>query len=86
MRRENLKSILHDEYKHIDSAEIEIPKGYEPESVPQPVNIETKFGKYPAKQTSLTIKFSIIEPQGTIQRNIPCKRLCGLSKILRFYL
>jgi len=38
--------VLHDEYKQIDSAEIEIPKGYEQESVPQPVTIETKFGKY----------------------------------------
>ena len=38
--------VLHDEYKHVDSGEIEIPKGYEPESVPQPVIIETKFGRY----------------------------------------
>jgi hypothetical protein len=38
--------VLYDEYKQIDSAEIEIPKGYEQESVPQPVTIETKFGKY----------------------------------------
>jgi len=38
--------VLHNEYRHIDSVEIEIPKGYEPESFPQPVTIETKFGKY----------------------------------------
>jgi len=38
--------VLHDEYKHIDTVEIDIPKGYEPESIPQPVTIETKFGKY----------------------------------------
>lgn len=38
--------VLHDEFKHIDSVEIDIPKGYEIESAPQPVNIETKFGKY----------------------------------------
>lgn len=38
--------VLHDEYKHVDSTEIEIPRGYEPESLPQPVTIETKFGKY----------------------------------------
>jgi len=38
--------VLHDEYKQIDSVEIEIPKGYEPESLPQPVSLETKFGKY----------------------------------------
>lgn len=34
------------EYKDIDSVEIEIPKGYELESMSQPVKIETKFGKY----------------------------------------
>ena len=34
------------EYKDIDSVEIEIPKGYEPEAMPQPVVIESRFGKY----------------------------------------
>jgi hypothetical protein len=38
--------VLRDEYKQIDTVEIEIPKGYEPESMPQPVTTETKFGKY----------------------------------------
>jgi hypothetical protein len=38
--------VLHDEYKQIDSTEIEIPKGYDQESLPQPVTIETKFGRY----------------------------------------
>ncbi|HET9825053.1 MAG TPA: DUF3857 domain-containing protein, partial [Chitinophagaceae bacterium] len=38
--------VLHDEYKHVDSTEIEIPKGYDQESLPQPVAIETKFGRY----------------------------------------
>jgi hypothetical protein len=34
------------EYKDIDSVEIDIPKGYEPESLPLPVSIGTNFGKY----------------------------------------
>jgi len=34
------------EYKDIDSVEIQIPGGYEPEAIPEPVVIETKFGKY----------------------------------------
>jgi hypothetical protein len=38
--------VLHDEFRQIDSVEIEIPKGYEIESAPQPVNIDTRFGKY----------------------------------------
>src|SRR5204862_6045047 len=37
--------VLHDEYRDIDSVEIEIPKGYEPESLPQPTSIETKIEK-----------------------------------------
>ncbi|HEV8284219.1 MAG TPA: DUF3857 domain-containing protein [Chitinophagaceae bacterium] len=42
----NYDIVLHNEYRDVDSVEIDIPKGYEPESLPQPVAIETKFGKY----------------------------------------
>ena len=35
-----------DEYWDIDTVEIKIPSGYQPESVPQPVTIDSKFGKY----------------------------------------
>lgn len=38
--------VLHNRFKEIDSAEVEIPAGYQPESWPQPVSIDTKFGKY----------------------------------------
>jgi Domain of Unknown Function with PDB structure (DUF3857)/Transglutaminase-like superfamily len=41
--------VLDNEYRDVDSVEIELPKGYEPESIPQPVLINTKFGKYEAK-------------------------------------
>ncbi len=34
------------EYIDVDTVEIELPKGYEPESVPQPVSISSQFGKY----------------------------------------
>ena len=34
------------EYKDIDTVEIELPKGYFPEAVPQDVSIVSKFGKY----------------------------------------
>lgn len=34
------------EYKDVDSVEIEIPKGYGPEAVPQDVSVNSKFGKY----------------------------------------
>ncbi len=38
--------VLKAEYRDMDTVEITIPAGYEAESVPQPVKIETKFGKY----------------------------------------
>jgi len=38
--------VLNDEYTDVDSVEIEIPGGYELESLPAPVSVESKFGKY----------------------------------------
>lgn len=34
------------EYKDVDTVEIELPKGYEPEAMPQDVSVVSKFGKY----------------------------------------
>ena len=34
------------EYKDVDSVEIELPKGYAPEAMPQPVSVISKFGSY----------------------------------------
>jgi len=34
------------EYKDVDSVEIELPKGYEPEAMPKDVTISSQFGKY----------------------------------------
>lgn len=36
------------EYKDIDTVEIELPKGYEPEALPSAAKSESKFGKYSA--------------------------------------
>ena len=33
-------------YQDIDTAAIKVPAGYQPEAVPAPVNLDTKFGKY----------------------------------------
>lgn len=44
---------LHYEYKDVDSVALTIPAGYEPESVPGDVHLESRFGKYNA-----TIKVS----------------------------
>jgi len=33
-------------YKDVDSVEMELPKGYNPEALPSDVSVESKFGKY----------------------------------------
>jgi transglutaminase-like putative cysteine protease len=38
--------VLDYEFHNEDSVEIEIPEGYQPESIPQDVSIKTKFGTY----------------------------------------
>ena len=41
--------VLETEYIDIDTAEIKLPSGYQPEAVPAPVMVESKFGKYSAR-------------------------------------
>jgi hypothetical protein len=72
--------VLHHEYKDIDSVEIEIPKGYEPESLPQPVTIETKFGKY---YNTTKLKNNIIYYYRTMEQysgSFPAKDYADLVK------
>ncbi len=38
--------VLNVEYKDVDTVEIELFAGYEPEAIPQPVSITSRFGKY----------------------------------------
>ncbi|MEI9946001.1 MAG: DUF3857 domain-containing protein [Chitinophagaceae bacterium] len=40
--------VLGFEFKDVDTVEIAIPEGYTPESIPQAVKLDTKFGKYTA--------------------------------------
>jgi hypothetical protein len=37
---------INSEYKDVDTVEIKIPSGYQPEAMPQPIKIDTKFGRY----------------------------------------
>ncbi|HTS45901.1 MAG TPA: DUF3857 and transglutaminase domain-containing protein [Puia sp.] len=37
---------LHYEYRDVDSVEINIPAGYQPEAIPQDIKLDNKFGKY----------------------------------------
>ena len=38
--------VLYNEYKDIDTAEISLPAGYQPESMPADVDIQSPFGHY----------------------------------------
>jgi hypothetical protein len=38
--------VTEEEYTDIDSTEIKLPSGYQPESVPAPAMIDSKFGRY----------------------------------------
>jgi hypothetical protein len=40
--------VTNTEYTDIDTAEIKLPGGYQPESIPEPVVLESRFGKYSA--------------------------------------
>jgi len=44
------------EYRDIDTVEIKLPAGYEPESIPQDVSVSTKFGCYSASVKVLNDK------------------------------
>src|SRR5258705_5301746 len=72
--------VLHHEYKDIDSVEIEIPKGYEPESLPQAVNIETKFGKYSSATKLSNDKIGYYRVMEQYSGSFPAKDYAGLVK------
>jgi hypothetical protein len=46
--------VLQDEYKDVDSVEINIPNGYIAESIPDSVNLISKFGRYSSCTKVLT--------------------------------
>jgi uncharacterized protein DUF3857/transglutaminase superfamily protein len=72
--------VLHDEYKQVDSVEIEIPKGYEIESSPQPVNIETRFGKYSSVTKVVDNKILYYRWQEQYSGKFPAKDYADLVK------
>ena len=70
------------EYKDVDSVEIELPKGYEPEAMPQDVSIDSKFGKY---NCTVKLKDSKLFYYRTIEKysgHFPAK---DYSDLVKFY-
>jgi hypothetical protein len=72
--------VLHDEYRCVDSVEIEIPKGYEIESAPQPSTIDTKFGKYSNSITITDNKIFYYRIQEQYSGTFPAKDYADLVK------
>jgi hypothetical protein len=72
--------VLHDEYRHIDSVEIDIPKGYEIESSPKAVNIESRFGKYSSTANVVGNKILYRRQQEQYSGTFPAKDYVDLVK------
>jgi transglutaminase-like putative cysteine protease len=70
------------EYKDVDSIEIELPKGYEPEAMPQPISVNSKFGNY---SSSVKLKDSKLYYYRTMEHN--CGRYPGkeYDDLVQFY-
>jgi len=71
---------LHDEFRQVDSVEIEIPKGYEIESPAQPVAIETKFGKYSSTTKLVDNKIFYYRMREQYSGTFPAKDYADLVK------
>ena len=72
--------VLHDEFRQSDSVEIEIPKGYEIESSPQPVNIDTRFGKYSSAAAVVGNKIFYYRLREQYSGTFPAKDYADLVK------
>jgi hypothetical protein len=74
--------VLRSEYRDIDSVEIEIPKGYEPESFPQPVTIDTKFGRYYCSSKLVDNKIFYYRTREQFSGRFPAK---DYTELVKFY-
>lgn len=70
------------EYKDIDSVEIEIPKGYETESIPSDVKVESKFGKYTAAVKLTGNKITYYRSYENYSGRFPAK---DYGELVKFY-
>jgi Domain of Unknown Function with PDB structure (DUF3857) len=71
---------LNDEFKDIDTAEIRIPTGYQPESIPRDLNIETKFGKYRSTTKVLSDKIIYYRTHEQYSGRFPASDFANLAK------
>lgn len=70
------------EYKDVDTVEIELPKGFEPEALPADVAIDSKFGKY---NSSVKLKDNKIYYYRTIAHNSGSFPASDYGELVKFY-
>jgi hypothetical protein len=70
------------EYKDVDSVEIEIPKGFETEAMPQPVAINSKFGNY---SSSVKLKDNKLYYYRSIEHNSGRYPAKDYNDLVKFY-
>src|SRR5207302_5129029 len=68
------------EYTDIDTIEIKIPAGYEPESIPQTTSLETKFGKYSSFVKVLNDKILYYRSMEQFGGRFPAKEYADMVK------
>jgi transglutaminase-like putative cysteine protease len=67
-------------YKEIDSITLSIPAGYSPESIPQDVHIDTKFGRYNASVKVQGDKITYYRSNEKIGGRFPASDYAGIVK------
>ncbi|HLK31418.1 MAG TPA: DUF3857 and transglutaminase domain-containing protein, partial [Puia sp.] len=72
--------VLKDEYKIIDSVEIKIPAGFQPEAIPQDMKLETKFGKYISSVKVMPDKILYYREQEQFSGRFPPSDYASLTK------
>ncbi|HET9057945.1 MAG TPA: DUF3857 domain-containing protein [Chitinophagaceae bacterium] len=70
------------EYRDIDTVEIKIPKGYEPENLPKDVSLVTQFGKYTASVKIIENKITYYRLMEQYGGRFPAK---DYNEMVKFY-
>ncbi|MDB5223965.1 MAG: hypothetical protein JWN83_2632 [Chitinophagaceae bacterium] len=73
---------LNTEYKDIDSVEIKIPSGYQPEAMPPAMKIETKFGRYSSSVQVLADKIIYYRSMEQFRGRFPAT---AYNELVKFY-
>jgi hypothetical protein len=69
-------------YRDVDSVEITVPEGYEPEAMPQPVTLKNKFGAYSVTTTFAANKILFVRTREQYAGHFPAG---DYSELVTFY-